>query len=314
MSTRHAPLPSPPVSDGLVIVIDVWSHPGYRTGLVAGLIGASLVLVIASILRCRVYGWSLIFAVAVVVALSRRTEIDGDFVLRLGVLAAAGLLVDLTMLVRWEWRWTLTTAAWTVAFIAAFWFGEGAPIESPSWMSFGLPLTVVGLAVGLWAWGRLPEARLAGPLAAMAIAGAWVTVPETDLIVVLLGVALPMGLVTLLPFGGRPSAAGAMAVAGVFAWLVLHQGIPRPWTVVASWALVAAIPAMAGLVSRGLARPGPITTLVIYFLFVVAVTRVADYTDSVPWVVVWSAVALALAGVGFLLTGPPAPYGDPVSS
>lgn len=220
--------------EDLLVVIDVWSHPGYQTGLVAGLIGVALVLAIALILRRRVYGWGLIFAVAVVVGLSRRREVDTDILIRLGVLAASGLLVDVAAALRWRWRWVLTTAGWAVAAAATVWFGASLGIPGPTWVEWGLPLTIIGFGFGLWAWGRLPEVGVVGLLAGIAIAGAWVTVPETDLFVVLLGVALPMSLVTLWPLSGRPSAAGALALAAVFAWMVLHGGIPRPWTVAAS--------------------------------------------------------------------------------
>jgi hypothetical protein len=285
----------------LLVVIDVWSHPGFRTGLVAGLVGVALILAIALILRRRVYGWGLIFAVAVVVALSRRIEIDDEILIRLSALAATGLLVDVAGALRWRWRWVLITTGWALAAVAAVWFGAGIGISGPSWIDYGLPLTIIGFGFGLWAWGRLPEVGVVGLLAGLAIAGAWVTVPETDLFVVLLGVALPMGLITLWPLSARPSAAGALALAGVFAWMVLYGGIPRPWTVAASWALVASIPVMAALIHRGMGRPGRLVTLLIHFVYVAIVSRVADYTDSVSLVVVWSAVALVAVGVAVVL-------------
>jgi hypothetical protein len=143
--------------EDLLVVIDVWSHPGFQTGLVAGLVGVALILAIALILRRRVYGWGLIFAVAVVVALSRRIEIDDDILIRLSVLAATGLLVDVAGALRWRWRWVLITTGWALAAVAAVWFGAGIGISGPSWIDYGLPLTIIGFGFGLWAWGRLPE-------------------------------------------------------------------------------------------------------------------------------------------------------------
>ncbi|HSM45781.1 MAG TPA: hypothetical protein VK969_12260 [Acidimicrobiia bacterium] len=302
--------------DDLQVVIDVWSHPGYQTGLVAGLVGAALVLAIALILRRRVLGWGLIFAVAAMVALSRRTDIESDLFVGLAVLAAAGLLVDVAVALRWRWRWVLVTAGWVVAAGAAVWFGATVGVTDPSWVVYGLSLTIVGFGIGLWAWSRLPQVGLVGLLAAIVVAGAWVTVPETGRFVVLVGTALPMGLVTLWPLSGRPSAAGALALAGVFAWLTMDQGIqPRPWTAAASWALVASIPVMAALVHRGLAKPGRVIVIVTHLVYVVIVTRAADYTDSIPWILAWSAIALVLVVLVLaLLSGRTAPNAEAVSS
>jgi hypothetical protein len=294
-------LPSAAVRDDLQVVIDVWSHPGFQTGLVAGLVGVSLVLAIALILRRRVYGWGLIFAVAVLVALSRRIEIDDDILIRLSVLAATGLMVDVAGVLRWRWRWVLITTGWALAAVAAVWFGAGIGISGPSWIDYGLPLTIIGFGFGLWAWGRLPEVGLVGLLAGLTVAGAWVTVPETGLFVFLLGVAFPMGLITLWPLSARPSAAGALALAGIFAWMVLYGGSVRPWTIAASWAMIASIPVMAALFHRGMGRPGRLVTLLIHFVYVAIVSRVADYTDSVLTVLVWSAIALVAVGVAVVL-------------
>jgi len=287
--------------EGLTAVIDVWGHPGYQTGLVAGLAGTALVLAIAQILRRRVFGWGLIFAVAVLVALSTQTGVDTDSLISLGVLAATGLVVDGSAVLRWRWRWVSMTAGWGLAALAAAWLGAGLGISEPVWVAWSLPLTIVGFGFGLWTWGRLPEVALVGLLAAISIAGGWVTVPETDLFVGLLGVALPMGLVTLWPLSGRPSAAGSLALAGVFALLVLEGGLPRPWTVLASWATIASIPLMAALISQGMGRPGRVVTLIIHFAYVGLVTRVADYTDSGFVVVIGSAVALVAVGVVVVL-------------
>jgi hypothetical protein len=287
--------------EDLLVVIDVWSHPGYQTGLVAGLVGVALILAIALILRRRVYGWGLIFAVAVVVAVSRRIDISDDILIPLGVLAATGLLVDFAVALKWRWRWLLITTGWALAAVAAVWFGAGIGISGPPWIDYGLPLTIIGLGFGLWAWGRLPEVGLVGLLTGLTIAGAWVTVPETDLFVVLLGAAVPMSLVTLWPLSARPSTAGALTLAGVFAWMVLYGGIPRPWTVVGSWAMIAPIPVMAALIHRGMGRPGMVVTLLIHFVYVAIVSRVADYTDSVSMVVVWSAIALVAVGVAVVV-------------
>ena len=275
--------------------IEVWSHPGFQTGLIAGLVGAGLVLAMALMLRRRLYGWSLIFAIAVVVALTRQTEIETDILIRLGVLAAAGLMIEIISALKWRWTWALILLGWAVAGAAALWFGDGLGITEPAWVRLALALTVIGLGAGLWGWGRLAQAGLAGPLAAVVIAGAWVTVPETDLFVVLLGAAVPMGLVTLWPLSGRASAAGALALAGVFAWLVLDGGIPRPWTVAASWAAVAFIPVAAALVHWGWTRSGPVVIFLVHLVYVALVTRVADFTDSALVVVGWSVAGLVAA-------------------
>lgn len=278
-------------------VIDVWSHPGFQTGLLAGLMGLALVVAIPLMVRRRAHGWGIVFAISAVVALTIRSEVETDILIRLGILAVAGLLVDLTSSLNWLWAWLLTSIGWAGAAIAALLLGAELGISEPPWLVFAFPLTVVGLAAGLWAWGRLPQAGLVGPLMGIGVAGAWVTIPETDLFVVLLGAAIPLGLVTLWPSSARPSAAGALALAGVFAWLVIQGGMPRPWTVAASWAAVATIPFIAALINRGFGHPGRIAIVVIDLVYAAVVTRVADYTDSVIAVVGWSAAALVAVGL-----------------
>jgi hypothetical protein len=141
-------------------------------------------------------------------------------------------------------------------------------------------VVIIALASGLWALGRVPEAGLVGPMMAICIAGAWVTVPETDNLVVLVGAAIPMGLVTLPPVRAKVSAGGALALAGVFAFLVLDGGVPRPWTVASSWAMIATIPVLAAVLHTRVRRPTRFVILAVHVVYVVVTTRIADVTES----------------------------------
>lgn len=150
------------------------------------------------------------------------------------------------------------------------------------------------MGAGMWWLGRLPTSGLVGPLVAISIAGVWVTVPETDDFTVMLGVALPLALVTLRPIQSRAWATGAFVLAGLFVSLVLGGGEPRPWTVLASWATIAPLPVIAALVGFRPQRLSSWVVLAVHFIYVAAITRVADYTESVFVVAVGFVVLISL--------------------
>lgn len=285
--------------DELQTVLDLWGHPGFQGGLVAGVLGLGLLFIVALIVERPTFGWGAVFSIAAGVGLIQ-SEIEIGVLVRLGLLVASGLLVDLAPNLNRRWGLAPKTVAWAAVTVVAVLVSIGMEMSGPAWISFAFPATVVALAAGLWMLGRSPDAELVGPLMALCIAGAWATVPETDEVVVMLGAAIPMGLATLRPLRGRPSAAGALALAGVFAWLVVQGGAPRPWTIAASLAAAATIPLIAAMTWR-VGRPRPILAGVVHVVYVVAMTRVADYTDSVLAVSFWLAGLVVLAGLTLVL-------------
>ena len=178
--------------------------------------------------------------------------------------------------------------------VGVVWFSLLNAIDDPSWVGVAFPFTVLGMGVGMWWLGRLSVSGLVGPLVAISIAGAWVTVPETDDFTVILGVALPLAVVTLRPIQSRASATGAFVLAGLFVMLVLGGGEPRPWTILASWAAIAPIPvvaALGGLRSRG---SSSWVLFAVHVVYVAVMTRVADYTESALVVAVGFVVLISL--------------------
>jgi hypothetical protein len=141
---------------------------------------------------------------------------------------------------------------------------------------------------------------LVPPLLAVAAAGAWAAVPDVEAALVVLGVAVPMTLLgwpsPLVRSGQPPSlgVAGALGVAGLFAWMVAVGAAGRPGAAVGglaclgvlvaepvarrldprrrspldllagqdgpAWAALAAQLPLAGLASRVVARPERATT------------------------------------------------------
>lgn len=281
----------------LQTIFDLLAKPEFWTGALLGLAGAGLLFVSTSLAERLMAGWGLVFALAVLSAVAIRFDGDSSLLMPFVVIVAVGLVVDVAYSSSLgRAGLAIKVVAWGLA-TATVWFVSVGVVDEPSWAPFGLAVAVVALGAGLWGLGRTSESDLAGPLLAIAVAGAWVTVPETGMLVVMLGAALPMGLVTLRPVGGRASVAGALGLAALFSWLVLDGGLARAWTIEASWAAAALIPLTALILRYDVARPGRLLILVTQLVYVAVITRVADHTESAMVVLVASAVALILAGL-----------------
>lgn len=298
------------MADELQTLLDVLSHPGFQIGFIAGLVGAGLLFVLALILRRPVPGWGLVFALAVGVGLVLERDFELTSFGSLGLLALSGVFVDLVHLsARSRIGDIAKGLVWLVVAVGVVWFSLQNDIADPYWVRIVLPLTTLAMGAGIWWLGRLPTSGLVGPLVAISIAGAWVTVPETDDFTVMLGVALPLALVTLRPIQSRALATGAFALAGLFALLVLGGGEPRPWTMLASFATIAPLPVIAAVGSFTPRRPSSWAVLLIHFIYVVAITRVADYTESALVVAVGLVVLISLV-VAALWSAPQSPPRD----
>jgi hypothetical protein len=117
-----------------------------------------------------------------------------------------------------------------------------------------LAVSTIGIGVGLRDFDAV-NGRKGAPwlLFAIAAAGAYLAVPDTELARVFLGVAIPFVLMSI-PF---PTAsfgpAGSAAISGVFTWVVVVGGRGRPGSVVGGLAtigLLAAEPIGRRLVGR----------------------------------------------------------------
>jgi hypothetical protein len=155
------------------------------------------------------------------------------------------------------------------------------------------------------------------PLLAVTAAGIWATVPDVEAAVVVLGAALPFGLLGW-PLVREPPAlgpAGALATAALLAWTVVTGGAGRPGSVAGGLAClgVLAVEPVARLLDRGRgghppapARPrgtanlpGPAVLLAAQLLMVGVAARVvgrpASLAVAVPLALGELAVGVAVA-------------------
>lgn len=273
--------------------------------------GAGLLYLTASLTKRSISGWGLTFTLVVLFGVFVQIGGDSGLLMPLAVIVAAGLAVDVLYSSLGSARSAIRVSVWGLAVVVVAFLSVGVASE-PSWAPLGLAATIVALGAGLWGLGRTSEADLVGPLLAIAVAGSWVTVPETDMLVVMLGAAVPMGLVTLRPIQARASAAGAVGLAAIFSWLVLDGGLARPWTIEASWAAAALIPLTAVILRYEIARPGRLLILATHLVYVAVVTRIADYTESELVVLVASGGALILAGLVLVIVPAELSVDEPV--
>lgn len=155
-------------------------------------------------------------------------------------------------------------------------------------------------------------------LLAVTAAGIWATVPDVEAAVVVLGAALPFGLLGW-PLVREPPAlgpAGALATAALLAWTVVTGGSGRPGSVAGGLAClgVLAVEPVARLLDRGGGRglapaparprgtatlPGPAVLLAVQLLMVGVAARVvgrpASLAVAVPLALGELAVGVAVA-------------------
>lgn len=163
-------------------------------------------------------------------------------------------------------------------------------VEPGWWIAAAL---VGGLLVA--GYDRSGEGRdrtAAGPvLLAVTVFGCWVTVPETQHVVVLVGAVLPVAAVSFL----RPTrlgVPGAFAAVAVIAWVVEVDGRARAGAVVGALACLGLM-ALAPVLRRVV--PGW-EAFVVHAVLVAWCSRVAGMQDgAVP--------AVALVAVGYVVAG-----------
>jgi hypothetical protein len=128
------------------------------------------------------------------------------------------------------------------------------PFAGSSISRFVLALSTVGIGVGMRDFDAV-NGRKGAPwlLFAIAAAGAYLAVPDTELARVFLGVSLPFVLMSVPYPAAGFGPAGSAAMAGVFTWVVVVGGRGRPGSVVGGLAtigLLAAEPIGRRLVGR----------------------------------------------------------------
>jgi hypothetical protein len=191
-----------------------------------------------------------------------------------------------------------------VALAAAGAAGIALTTDRPASLALPVPMLAVAAgAVGLALADfdrRWRRHGLLPPLLTVAVAGVWAAVPDVEAALVLLGATLPTALLgwpSLLVRSGQPPSlgvAGALAVAGLFTWMVAAGAAGRPGAAVGglaclgvlvaepvarrldrrrrspldllagrdgpAWAALAAQVPLTALASRVVARPERVTT------------------------------------------------------
>ncbi len=238
---------------------DLVDNPSFRYGLKGGLVAAA-VLALPGLLTGRLLrpdkgpaiGWAgLAPAVVVIVALHRLDGFarpgDGLRGFELGILALAvgGVVAALV-----PWRpFGVLCAAPGAAWIC--WPGLKEGVGTNRVIGFVVIVLVAPLLAEFDR--RISVPGLAVLLVAGSIAGLYVTLPDTEKAALVLGVAIPVGLVGW-PLGlAHLGAAGSFPFVGAAVWVAERSGPPRPGSIVGALGTFAFV-AVAPLVWRF--RPG----------------------------------------------------------
>ncbi|MGH9243696.1 MAG: hypothetical protein ACRD29_05135 [Acidimicrobiales bacterium] len=218
----------------------------FRTGVGAGLI-ALLVGLAVGVVRGRrstplpIAGVLLVAAAAV--AIAAREVVPARLSLGLALMAAGGLLIDV--------RWLPRLAAPVAAAPGASLIAMALTPRSVGWVR---PAVVVAVVVGGFLIAEFDrEWRRSGATAALVLiwlGGVYVTVPETERALVLLGAAVPLTLLGWPLVAASYGASGALVVVGLAAWVVGTDSATRASAVV------------GGLTAPGLLLAEPLTRLV----------------------------------------------------
>jgi hypothetical protein len=291
---------------------------GFRSGLVLGLLAALGVALLAATERGKRRvrpGAGLGFTVAAVLALTREFTLGSDFVLGLVVLAAGGWLTR---------RVDGPVVRMLAAVPGAVFLARSTDLHDPSWaVAVMLVVTVVGGTLVADFDRSFATTGLPPVLLAVTVLGVYVTTPDTDHAVILLGVALPIaGLGWPRPIASL-GAAGSSLVTGLVSWVVVTDGAARPGAIVGALACLGLL--VLEPASRWTSRAraavesslpvGSVPLLLALHVGVVAVcSRVAGLRTPATQALVISAVTYALVaavlvGVGRRSTAP-RPSGD----
>jgi hypothetical protein len=180
------------------------------------------------------------------IALRATHGLPGDLLLGLFLLAGAGIIADLIG------RPVLVGVF--LAIPGALLVGGTVP-ATPSWSESLVVVTIVVGGACVASFDARHSARgLGPPLFALAAAGVYFTVPDTEHALVLIGAALPLALSSWpLPLA-RLGSGGAYAATGLLAWTAATDGVARPASIVGGMASLGLL--LAEPVGRAIARPG----------------------------------------------------------
>jgi hypothetical protein len=284
---------------------DLLGDDGFRTGLAYGAVAALAVALVAAAHR-RLRPWpgaGLAFAAAAVAALDQQLTVESDLVVALAVLAAGGFLTGRAPLpVR-------LVAAVPGAMLLARAADAAAATEPPDWALGGLVVATV--AGGLGAEVDAATGRRGLPLVMVAVTafGVYVTTPDTEHTVIVLGAALPLVLLAWPRPLATLATGGSLLAAGTVSWAVVVDGIGRPGAMVGGLAclgmlVVEPLARWGWRAAGGIAPSGELPRLALvlglHVALVAACSRVAGLRTSATEALVLAAVAYAATAAAFV--------------
>jgi len=288
------------VPEELVTLAELFTHPGFLGGLLAGSVALITLFLVSRILKSPVPGWALALVIGAVTVLMLGHNLEWAFVLGIGLVAVAGAILDLAALVKpREWQKVALALAWVLVLPPAAGLAWLAGLPGIDWVTLAAPVVMLGAGAAIRQYRGSPFDRLLGPMLALSILGIWATVPETDMIRVILGTAIVMALATLPPINARPISAGAFSLAGLLVWLTAYGGAARPGSIIAGWACLGVL-VMIPLLGLSRKPIGHTAVVGIHLIVIFVASRLMGSWESTVATLI-GIVALLIAAAGVLL-------------
>jgi hypothetical protein len=274
---------------------DLLALEGFQTGLLFGFVAALGVALVVVVGRSARPWAGAAFALAAVAALEDQYHVETTAVVGLLLVIAGGHLVA-----NRAPAWQLAAAVpGTAVFVA------GTEIDRPGW---AVPTIVGATLVGgvlVAAFDRALAPRgMAPALLAVSALGVYLTTPDTEHAAVVLGVALPVALLSCPWPLATLGVGGSFAGVAVVAWVVAVDGAGRDGAVVGGIACLGMLvvePLVRGLATGRAAPSAPVplryaATVVVLHVVVVAVcSRVGGLRSSAVEASVVCGLAYAVA-------------------
>ncbi len=264
-------------------LLDLTTREEFRAGLVAGIVGASVILIVALLWKPRPLPiWGIVATAAIWasawVTIGRRLSLG----VGLAVLALAGLW--------WDRSKVGSVSAAAIGAVLVIWRGGLADVL---WIRFAAVVAILVIGAALLGFSRQARTEaLVVPLLAITLFGIWATVPDTEAARIPLGVLVPMGLLAWPWRQSSVGSTGAFALAGVIVWITVLGGEAREGSIIGAWASAGAL--LSGLIPRFETQLRTPAILTIQAGVVFLTARVAGFQEGAP-------IALVLAVPPILL-------------
>lgn len=287
-------------------------RPEFATGLGFGAAALFIAVILGLAWRRRRSGAipvaGFLLAIAALIALPNATRVPLALWWGIGLLAGGGALVRWVPIARWVATLLVAPGAWLVSTQSvvagagwARWFVFlGIMVAVPLLASFA-----VGSTTSLWT----------PMMFALFALGIFLSVPDTEEALVLLGVAIPIALLSL---PGSPVLFGSIGVhasVGVAMWVIAEGGAGRPASIIGASAclgMLAVEPAARWFTERGesfldrlsLNLGGLAVVAVTQLIFVVLIARLAGVLTDAALAGAIAGALLATTMLGMILGAP----------